>query len=427
MFVPILLIFFMVLFSAFFSGTEVVYNTISKIRLKNLAEDSPKRVYRVAYEISENFAKTLCTILIGNNLVNIAASTAATMIFMSLLPGHDGLASLLSTLIMTFIVLIVGEIIPKILAREHPETLIRYVTYPIRGLTFLLYPIVFVVMAFIRLISRLWKPKEKQPIVREEELSSLIDTVEEEGVIDEEQGELLQSTIEFSDTTVDEILTPRIYMTYIDIDDPPEEIQRVIDNSKYSRIPVFEETVDNIIGILYLNHYYKAMVEVKDIRKLDIRSLLMEPCFIHKTMKLPAALALMRRKKTHIAIVIDEYGGTHGIVTMEDILEELVGDIWDESDEIVTEITQIGKRKYRVSGDMNIDDFFSEIDYRPRNFECEYTTVGGWAVEKLDADPHVGETFSEGRIHAKVTEMDDLRVAALTVYVEPEPENQENS
>lgn len=216
-------------------------------------------------------------------------------------------------------------------------------------------------------------------------------------------------------------------MTYIDIDDDPEEIEQVIDSSKYSRIPVFEENIDNIIGILYLNHYYKAMVDAKDIRKLDLRSLLMEPCFIHKTMKLPAALALMRRKKTHMAIVIDEYGGTLGVVTMEDILEELVGDIWDESDEIVTEITQIGKHKYRVSGDMNIDDFFSEIDYKPQNFDCEYSTVGGWAVEKLEADPHVGDTFTEGRIHAKVTEMDDLRVSALTVYVEPEPETEENS
>lgn len=423
----VLLILLMLLFSAFFSGTEVVFNTISKIRLKNLAEDSPKRVYKIAYEICEHFTKTLCTILIGNNLVNITASTVSTVIFMRLLAGHDGLASLLSTLILTFLVLIFGEIIPKILAREHSEFLIRYVTYPIRVLTYILYPIVFVVMAFIRLISRLWKPKEPQPTVREEELSSLIDTVEEEGVIDEDQGELLQSTIEFPDTTVDEILTPRIYMTYIDIDDDPEEIERVIDGSKYSRIPVFEENIDNIIGILYLNHYYKAMVDAKDIRKLNLRSLLMEPCFIHKTMKLPAALALMRRKKTHMAIVIDEYGGTLGIVTMEDILEELVGDIWDESDEIVTEITQIGKRKYRVSGDMNIDDFFSEIDYKPQNFDCEYSTVGGWAVEKLEADPHVGDTFTEGRIHAKVTEMDDLRVSALTVYVEPEPETEENS
>ena len=423
----VLLILLMLLFSAFFSGTEVVFNTVSKLRLKSLTEDSPKRVYKIAYEIGENFTKTLCTILIGNNLVNITASTVSTVIFMKLLVGHDGIASVLSTLVMTLLVLIFGEIIPKILAKEHAEFLVRYVTYPIRILTYILYPIVFVVMAFIRLCSKLWKPKEPQPTVREEELSSLIDTVEEEGVIDEDQGELLQSTIEFPDTTVDEILTPRIYMTYIDIDDDPEEIERVIDSSKYSRIPVFEENIDNIIGILYLNHYYKAMVDAKDIRKLDLRSLLMEPCFIHKTMKLPAALALMRRKKTHMAIVIDEYGGTLGVVTMEDILEELVGDIWDESDEIVTEITQIGKHKYRVSGDMNIDDFFSEIDYKPQNFDCEYSTVGGWAVEKLEADPHVGDTFTEGRIHAKVTEMDDLRVSALTVYVEPDPETEENS
>lgn len=423
--IPLLIIFFMIVLSAFFSGTEIVFNSISKIRLKNLTENSPKRVYQIASEINDRFTETLCAILIGNNLANIAASTAATVIFMALLNGHDGIASVLSTLVMTLLILIFGETIPKILSREHPETLIRYVTYPIRVLTFLFYPVIFVVMALIRLLGHLWQRKEKEPTVRGEELSSLIDTVEEEGVIDEDQGELLQSTIEFPDTTVDEILTPRMYMTYIDIDDAPEEIQAVIDNSKYSRIPIYEDNIDNIIGILYLNHYYKAMVDVKDIRELHLRSLLMEPCFIHKTMKLPAALALMRRKKTHLAVVIDEYGGTHGLVTMEDILEELVGDIWDESDEIITEIDRIGKHKYRVSGDMNIDDFFSEIEYEPDDFECEYTTVGGWAVEKLNADPHVGDRFSEGRIHAKITEMEDLRVAALTVYVEPESEDEE--
>ncbi len=424
----ILVIFIMILFSAFFSASEISFNASNKMRLKKSAEAGSKTA-ALAYKISENFTSALSAILIGNNLANIAASTAATVITMTLLlrvgsAGSDSLASLIATLVMTFIILIFGEIVPKIIAKNNADTTVLWFAYPIRILTYILYPIVWLVMGLVKLLSKIWgKDNDEGPTVTEEELSSIIDTVEEEGVIDEDQSDLLQSTLEFRDTTVEEIMTPRIDMLAFDILDTPDEIHKIIEGSHFSRIPVYEDSIDNIIGILYLNHYYRRAIDTPVLSTDAIRSLLMEPCFLHKTMKLPAALTILREKKTHIAIIVDEFGGTLGIVTMEDILEELVGDIWDESDEIVPEFVKTGENTYEVSGDMNIDDFFSEIEYEPRDFECEYTTMGGWAIERLDADPHVGDSFTdEDETHTMVvvvSEMDDMRVTKLTILVKP--------
>ena len=302
--------------------------------------------------------------------------------------------------------------------------MVRWVAYPVRILTFILYPVVFIVMLIVNLLRKIWgKDKsDDEPTVTEEDLSSIIETVEEEGVIDEDKSELLQSTLEFHDTTVEEIMTPRIDMVSIDIDDTDEDIAAIIEDSHFSRIPVYEDSIDNIIGILYLNHYYKNAV---DEDKKPLRDLLIPACFIHKTMRLPAAMGVLREKKTHIAVVIDEFGGTLGIVTMEDILEELVGDIWDESDVIVNMITKTGDNTYEVNGDMNIDDFFSEIEFHRKDIECEYSTVGGWAVEMLNADPHVGDTFTYENLFVVVSEMDDMRVTKLTVLVNPVEDSEE--
>ena len=422
----IIVIFLMVLFSAFFSASEISFNASNKMRLKKSAEAGSKTA-ALAYKISENFTSALSAILIGNNLANIAASTAATVITMSLLlrvgaGSSDSLASLIATVVMTFIILIFGEIVPKIVAKNNADTTVLWFAYPIRILTYILYPIVWLVMGLVKLLSKIWgKDSEEGPTVTEEELSSIIDTVEEEGVIDEDKGDLLQSTLEFRDTTVEEIMTPRIDMLAFDIQDAPEEIRKIIEGSHFSRIPVYEDSIDDIIGILYLNHYYRQAIDTPVIPTDTIRSMLMEPCFLHKTMKLPAALTVLRERKTHIAIIVDEFGGTLGIVTMEDILEELVGDIWDETDEIVPEFVKTGENTYEVSGDMNIDDFFSEIEYKPRDFECEYTTMGGWAIERLDADPHVGDSFTDEdethTLYVVVSEMDDMRVTKLTILV----------
>lgn len=428
-YIYLLVIFICLLFSAFFSGSEISFNTANRSRLKKAA-DSGSSTAKLAYKTAENFTATLSAILIGNNLANIAASTAATVIaineFREYGNGNESLASLVATVTLTLIVLIFGEIIPKVVCKKYADKVAPVVAIPIKVITIILYPLVFIVMIIIKLLSKIWgkEKDENSPTVTEDELSTIIDTVEEEGVIDEDKSELLQSTLEFQDTTVEEVMTARINMVDIDIDDEPESIRQIIEESRYSRIPVYEDNIDNIIGILYLNHYYKELAERDgDYTGIDLRTLLLRPKMIHKTMKLPAALAMMREEKTHLAIVIDEFGGTLGVVTMEDILEEIVGEIWDESDEIVSMIERTGDNTYDVSGDMNIDDFFSEIEFEDNDFECEYSTVGGWAVEELDADPHVGDCFNYKNLCVIVTEMDDLRVMKLTVLVNPVEED----
>lgn len=434
---PMYLLFILlcVILSAFFSGSEIAFNAANKMRLKK-ATESGEKTAKMAWYISEHFTTALSAILIGNNLVNIAASSTATILVAFLLKDTfsgdtlESMTALISTVSMTVIILIFGEIIPKILCRQHADALVRITAIPVRILTILLYPLVAVVLLFVKLLQRLWgKDKDDEPSVNAEELSTIIDTVEEEGVIDEDKSELLQSTLEFPDTTAEEILVPRIDLVTIDIEDDPAVIADTILSSRYTRIPVYEDSIDNIIGILVLNRYYKSLADCHekgdDQTQLDIRSLLLPPTFVYKSMKLPAVLNLMRENKVHLVIVTDEYGGTLGIVTMEDILEELVGDIWDEEDEIVQMINKSGDNVYEVNGDMNIDDFFSEIDFdaEAHDFTCEYSTVGGWAVEMLNDAPKVGDSFTYENLCIIVTEMDDMRVTKLTVLVSSLPED----
>ena len=420
------IILLMLVLSAFFSGSEISFNAANKMRLRKAGEAGSKTA-KLANKISEHFTIALSAILIGNNLANIAASTAATSIAIALLSGvsgGDAIASTLATVIMTIIVLIFGEIVPKLLCKQHADTVIMWIAIPILILMIVLSPAVAVVMGILWVLRLIWgKDKNEGVDVTEEELSSIIDTVEEEGVIDEGQSDLLQSTLEFHETTIEEVMTPRIDLTTIDIDDDRESIIDTIENSTYSRIPVYEDSIDNIIGILYLNQYYRAAV---DDPNADIRGMLMKPCFLHKTMHLPDALRHLRDRRTHIAIVIDEFGGTMGVVTIEDILEELVGDIWDESDEIITDIVKTGENTYEVLGEANIYDFFNEIDYEPRDFESEYSTVGGWAVENLNSDPHVGDSFTCGRLYVIVTEMDEMRVTKVTAVLNKPSEDNED-
>ena len=424
----LLVILILLLFSAFFSASEIALNSANRIRLRHAAENG-SRAAALTEKIIDNFKPALSAILIGNTLVNIAASSTATVAVMALIvriSGHenDGLASAISTVVMTLVVLTFGEIVPKIVAKENADTFAPAVAFPVRVVMLLLYPLVWLVTLLVSAISRLWGKDhgEDAPTVTEEELSTIIETVEEEGVIDEDKSELLQSTLDFKDTTVAEILTPRIDLVSIDADDDFETIEQVADGSRFSRIPVYEDSIDHIIGILSLNHFYKAKLENDTF---DIRPILLEPQVIHKTMRLPAALELMKKTHGHIAVVIDEFGGTLGIVTMEDILEELVGEIWDESDEIVLDIVPVGENTFEVSGDMNIEDFFDEIEFEDRDFESEYTTVGGWCVEMLDAEPEVGRGFDYKNLTVTVIEMDDFRVTKARVFVEPVPEEED--
>lgn len=418
-------IFVMICLSAYFSASEIAFNSANKMRLRK-ASESGCRTSKIAYDICNKFTTSLSAILIGNNLANIAISTCTTLIVMNLFRNNVALASTIATILVTVVILIFGEIVPKILAKKNADAVSRVIAIPTRIITVIFSPFVFIVMAILFVLRKIWGSdrKEDDPTVTEDELVSIIDTVEEEGVIDEGQGELLQSTLDFSDTTIEKIMTPRIDLTAIDINDDEEKINSLLsDMTQFSRLPVYEDSIDNIVGVLSLTRYYKATL---DEEKPDIRSMLLKPCKLHKTMKLPAALTKLRESKMHLAVVIDEYGGTLGIVTMEDILEELVGDIWDDTDVIITECIATGENTYEVIGDMNIDDFFEEIEFvKPESFTCEYISMGGWAIEMLDADPHVGDSFRYENIFVIVAQMDEERVTKLTVWVEAKPNPEE--
>lgn len=417
-------IFVMICLSAYFSASEIAFNSSNKMRLRRCA-DCGSKTAKIAYGITEKFTVALSAILIGNNLANIAVSTCTTLIVMNLFSDNVALASTIATILVTVVILIFGEIIPKIVSKQHADTVVRWVAIPTRVLTIILCPIVFVVMMLLSLLRKIWGKDCKcdEPTVTEEELISIIDTVEEEGVIDEEQGELLQSMLDFGDVTIEKIMTPRIDVVAIDIDDDADNISAIIsDSTQFSRIPVYEDSIDNIIGILSLTKYFKDSLNEE---KSDIRSLLLKPCKLHKTMKLPNALAKLRATKMHLAIVIDEFGGTLGVVTMEDILEQLVGDIWDDTDVIVNECVATGDNTYEVVAEMSIDDFFEEVDItKPADFVCEYSTMGGWAIEMLEADPHVGDTFRYENIFVIVAAMDEERVTKLTVLIEQKTEDE---
>ena len=411
-------IFVMILLSAYFSASEIAFNSANKMRLRRAAEGGSTTA-KIAFSITEKFTLALSAILIGNNLANIAVSTCSTLIILNLFKDNVALASTIATIIITVVILIFGEIVPKVLAKQNADTVVRIIAIPTKILTIILSPFVAIVMALLFVLRKIWGKDQKSdaPTVTEEELVTIIDTIEEEGLINEEQGELLQSTLEFRDTTIERIMTPRIDMTAINIDDDESEIAALLsDSAQYSRIPVYEDSIDNIIGILSLSKYYKATLVKKSP---ELRSLLMSPCRLYKTMKLPAALTKLREAQMHLAIVIDEFGGTLGVVTMEDILEELVGDIWDDTDVIVTQCIATGENTYEVKSEMDIDDFFEEVEFvKPEEFSCEYSTMGGWAIEMLDSDPHVGDSFRYENMFVIISEMIAERVTKLTVLVE---------
>ncbi len=404
--------------SACFSGYEIALNCSNKLRLAKQAEENSDKRAALVLKLYENYDKTLSGILVGNNLVNIMSSSVSTMIFISIFAsmGYEDpseIAATVSTVIMTVIILIFGEIVPKILAKEHSEFISKLLCYPLWFLCIILSPVLYVVLAIIKLLSKLWShPDDDAPSVTEDELVSIIEIAEEENVIDTDASEMLQSALEFSDSTLNEILIPRTYMLAIDADAPMHIIIKTANESHFSRIPVYRENKDNIIGILNLNRFFK---ELAADNLTDIESILMEPVFYHKAMKLPTALNDMRKRHTHMAIVVDEFGGTLGLVTMEDILEEIVGEIWDESDDIKNDITPIDEHTYEVSADMNVYDFFDAFDLDDSDIESEYTTVGGWCIEKLEGVVGESDHFEYENLYIIISAMKDMRILNLTV------------
>ena len=419
---PYITIIILVACSAFFSASEIAYASLNKLRLKNAAEEGGLRAIW-AGRIVDQYERSLCTILMGNNLVNIGASSVGTVIAMELVGGEQGAAY--ATAIMTVIILIFGEIVPKQVAKQHADSFSLMVAPLIRLLTVITQPLVTVVMFLVNSISRLWGSKGEAQGITADELVTIIETVEDEGVIDEERSDLLQSAIEFSEVEVQEIITHRVDMLVIDIDDSLDEILQTVMESSYSRIPVYEDNIDNIIGVLVVNQFYRKLLETKDF---NLRSLLTPVCYVHESLTLPVVFEELQRQKMQLAVVIDEYGGTQGIVTMEDILEQLVGEIWDESDEVYDEFVELGENLYECSGNLGVDDFFDHLDLDPPMEEDDdYMSMGGWAIEMLDGFPNEGDHFQYKNLFVTVTEMKEQRVVKLQIEVDPLLEAQEQA
>ncbi len=399
--------------SGFFSASEMSFSSANRMRLENLAEDGSKSA-QIAVRVLSRFDDALSAVLICNNLVNTACSSIASVLAI-LLVGEQ--YTPIATAVVTVLVIVFGETLPKILAKKNANRMSLAVARPVRFLMLLLKPLIFVVVGLVGLLIRPLKGSGDEQEIAVEELQSLIEIVEDEGVIDEERSELLQAALGFSDISASEVMTSRVDMVALDIDDDWEEILETIDRASHSRLPVYEDSIDNIIGVLYLNHFFKALV---DEARVDIRSLLMEPCYVYKTMKLPAVLAELRRAKMHLAIVTDEYGGSMGVVTMEDVLEEIVGDIWDETDEVEPEVVEKAEGVYELDGDMTIADFLELLGRDESSFETESATVGGWTIETFGGFPKVGDTVTAGNLHVTVLATDGLRVEQVLVRVDPE-------
>lgn len=420
-------IIFCIICSNFFSGSEMSYSSCNRTRLENMAEDGDKRA-RMASNIVDHFDDTLSTILIGNNLVNIACSSLGTVlvieIFKHIHPeaSENDAPTWISTVVLTILIIIFGETIPKIVCKKQANKKALKNAGLIRFLNIILKPFVVPVVALVHLITSLLKGENNDSSSEDacDELTDIIETAEEENVLEEDTSELVQAAIDFNDVPVYEVMTARVDMVAINIEDDYEEIRNLIENSTYTRIPVYEGSIDNMIGTLSLNRYLRACLTEK---APDIRSMMMPPKYVYKTTKLPNVLSELRKAKQHLAIVTDEYGGTLGVVSMEDVLEEIVGDIWDESDEIEKEVVETSDGRYEFDGDTSISSFLDELDLSEGSLECVSDTVGGFAIETLQHFPKSGEYFLWHGYKLTVLEADELRVSKVLCEKLPEEDD----
>ena len=404
-----LLIVLLLIGSAFFSGTEIAYTSLSKLKVKKEGEKQTRTDKLVGFIYSHyNFA--LSTVLVGNNLVNIGATSVATVLAVNLANSmadkiSDEVASTIVTVVMTVVILIVGEITPKMVARRISEPFAKMAAYPLLVLMIAFFPVVLLTTGIVKILSLLWKKKAEQEVtITEEELENLLDTAEDEGIIDENETELLQSALEFTDLDAGDILTPRIDVVGFEINDSIENILLVISETQFSRYPVYERTVDRVIGILYVKHLLK---ELSDHKTVNLQELLLEPIFIPKSMRLHEIMNEFRTHRTHMVVVADEYGGIEGIVTMEDVLEQLVGEIWDENDDIVNEWQKISETRFECSGDMNLSNFMDKLELDEDELETSCATVGGWTVEMIGAMPVPFDSFDYKQYTVLVMQVDE--------------------
>ena len=398
-----------ILLSAFFSASEMALSSANRIRLENLADDG-SRPAALAVRVLDRFDDALSAILIGNNFVNIALSSIASVIAIT---AFGEAYAWLSTVIVTVAVIIFGETVPKIVAKKNANRCSLAFAPVVRLLSLLLWPLTKLVVALVHLITAPMKGEaEDEGDAAVEELQSIIETAEDEDVLDEERSELLRSALDFDEISASEVMTARVDLVGVDVNDSWEKVYKTACESNYSRIPVYDGSIDNIVGVLHLNRFFKVLTEGREPK---LKSLLMPPCFVYKTTRLPAVLEQLRRARQHLAVVTDEYGGVCGIITMEDVLEQIVGEIWDETDEVEEPVVERSEGVWELDGDMSIGEFTELMELSEDSFETESSTLGGWTIESFGGFPREGDSFTREDLKVTVLKMDGLRVERVLV------------
>ncbi|MBQ6470070.1 MAG: HlyC/CorC family transporter [Lachnospiraceae bacterium] len=406
--------------SAFFSASEMSYSALNRVRMEHAAENG-SRAAKTVLRILDRFDNALSAILVGNNLVNIAASSLGSVAVLLTLGSEY---AWVATAAVTAAVIIFGETIPKITAKKNANRYALAFAPVIRFLMILLRPVTFAVVGLVDLLTKGMKgetiDEEEAEEAAVEELHSIIEAAENENVLDEDASELVSAAIDFSDTSASEIMTARVDILAIDIDDNWDEIMETVTESPYSRLPVYKDSIDNVIGMLPLNHVLRALISEETV---DLGKLLLPACYVYKTMKLPAVFETLQKAQQHLAVVTDEYGGTLGVVSMEDVLEELVGEIWDETDTAREEYRRRESGGIEIDGDLPISDFTELMKWDEDAFDFDSETVGGWCIEMLEGFPEEGDAFSYDGISVTVLEMDERRVRRVVVKKNQTEEN----
>lgn len=395
---------FCIVMSAYFSATETAFSSLNKTRIKVLAENGDRRA-QLTYRLSEDYDRLISTILIGNNIVNIAVAAIGTLLFVEL---YGEVGATISTVVVTIAVLIFGEITPKSIAKDFPEKFAMFSAPLINLLIWILTPLNFLFSMWKKLISRMLKTSEESKM-SQEELLLLLDEVQQEGSINEDEGELLKNAVEFGDLEAQDILTHRVDLEAVSIKATKEEVAQAFTQSHFSRLLVYEESIDKIVGVIHQKDFYVG----NGITSKSIPEIMTEPSFVLSTEKINDLLKLLQSHKSHIAVVIDEYGGTQGIVTMEDILEELVGEIWDEHDTVEEPIRKLDAHTFVIDGDVTFDDFCSYFDVKED--EADSVSFGGWIMEKMGKIPEQGESFAYGDFTFNIEQISDNRIHKVRV------------
>lgn len=407
----------LVLFSGFFSATETAFSCANKIKLRTLASNGNKRATKVLVLAEENFDMLISTILVGNNIVNISAATISTLLFALLIKNPKIDSSFVSTAVTTVVVLIFGEITPKFIAKTYPEKLAMLFYPVIRFFTYIFKPINIIFSGWKKFISVVFKLKNDE-VITEEEIITIVEEAKEDGTLKQEETELIKSVIEFDDQEVENIYTPRVNLVAVDINSSMEDIQKVFQTTKFSRLPVYLETIDQIIGTIHQSDFYSLLFT----KATSIKSILKEPYFTTSHTKISKLLNQLQKNKTHMAIVLDEYGGTLGIVTMEDILEELVGEIWDEHDVEIAHYFKEDDTTYIVNGNAPTDIIFELFNHEDEKDNFEANTVSGWILEYLGEIPISGTTFKFKNLQIDILQSTVKKINKVRISLQEENE-----